>query len=207
MIFVRSAILIFFVCSIYACRPGIDPAVRTSESESDTTFQNIPSGDRRTFNLTDSQYSYQLICGQNSGDRSAASLILLIRTDRSHPLGKKDELIYNIEGQIYKPLLTDLDHNSTSEVLLLSRSFGSGTERFLFMLDFSQQKALIRIPFLRKRDQAMYRGDDSFRFISDTIFRTFPRFRPQDARCCPSGGTDSFRYYYRNGRLREKGRE
>ena len=107
------------------------------------------------------------------------------------------------DGGIVDCWLTDLDLDHLSEVVLATRSAGSGSYGTLIIHELGDDGRFrqIRFPELPKKLSTGYMGHDSFTVEDDRIVRTFPIYQRGDPNAAPSGGVREVEYIMKNDGL------
>lgn len=129
---------------------------------------------------------YSMRCMQ--GDDPAASIgsyIVTISTD-GHAI---TEVTGERDGMIQDCWMTNIDADESAEVLLFSRSAGSGGYAQLYAYKFAgDQLQPMELPDPDPNLMEGYQGRDSYEFTDGKLFRKFPIYLQDDSNCCPGGG-------------------
>ena len=100
-----------------------------------------------------------------------------------------------IDGEISKVHIADLNNDGKKEVYLFNTGSGSGSYGTVIGWQVSgKQLDTISIDEEATVSDPMYMGHDSFYSQTPYIIRNYPAYRESDANCCPSGGEKTVRY-------------
>ena len=85
--------------------------------------------------------------------------------------------------------MTNIDADESAEVLLFTRSAGSGGYAQLYVYEFSGDELYpAEIPEPDADLMEGYQGRDSYEVTDGRLFRKFPIYLEDDSNCCPGGG-------------------
>jgi hypothetical protein len=103
------------------------------------------------------------------------------------------------DGSIQDCWMTNIDADESAEVLLFTRSAGSGGYAQLYVYEFSGDELLpAEIPDPDASLMEGYQGRDSYELIEGRLFRKYPIYLQGDANCCPGGGETVIEFDSRN---------
>lgn len=106
-------------------------------------------------------------------------------------------------GRVTDSWCADLDADGTPEVVVITRSSGSGSYGEAWVVKFTHRGLLItQLDEMPAPHGQGYQGHDEFlRGGERRIVRTFPIYRDGDANASPSGGTRMIVYAFRDNKL------
>ena len=119
---------------------------------------------------------------------------------------QKAEQVGELDGRIVDSWLSDLDKDDLFEIIFWTSSFGTGHYGSLLLFEWNGRGLdEHQLPESKKLDQLGYEGHDGFRLDGQTIVRTFPTYKSDDANCCPTGGEARAVYRFEANELVLKG--
>lgn len=129
--------------------------------------------------------SYTMRCMEGDDTaRSMGSYIVRISSNGS-PV---TEVTGDRDGTIQDCWMTNIDADEDAEVLLFSKSAGSGGYAQLYAYRFDgEELQRIELPPPDSDLMGGYQGRDSYELIDGTLFRRFPIYQEDDPNCCPEG--------------------
>lgn len=132
--------------------------------------------------------SYTMRCMEGNDDsaRSIGSYIVRISTN-GRPV---TEVTGVRDGTIQDCWMANVDADEGAEVLLFSKSAGSGGYANLHVYKFDGTELQpIELPAPGPDTMSGFQGRDSYELSEGTLFRKFPVYSEADANCCPEGGS------------------
>ena len=140
-------------------------------------------------------YSIQVGCYSPDGSMSLTSCRVRISQKKKVLETKTSE----VDGQVTGSAVDDLDRDGNFEVLVFSRSAGSGSYGEAKALEWEGGKLRERpLPSLTGQQAKGYMGHDSFEAKDGALVREFPVYRESDPNASPSGGTRRITYRLKN---------
>jgi hypothetical protein len=110
-------------------------------------------------------------------------------------------IVREIDGQITRAEVADLNADGSPELYVYVRSVGSGSYGTLVAYSANQRKSLSEIVLPPITDDARaaqgYMGHDDFAVVERTLVRRFPVYRDGDSNAAPSGGVRQLQYKLR----------
>ena len=107
-------------------------------------------------------------------------------------------IVREIDGQITRAEVVDLNADGSPEVYVYIRSAGSGSYGTLLAYSANQRKSLSEIYLPPVTDDAKaaqgYRGHDDFAVVERRLVRRFPLYKDGDTNAAPSGGVRQLHY-------------
>ena len=98
--------------------------------------------------------------------------------------------------------VTDYDKDNNPEIILISRSHGSGASGKIYMYEFQNGNILVvKFPEVPAELNKFRQGHDTFEINSQNIIHRFPAYLPEDANCCATGGECVIKYNYTNDKI------
>ena len=122
------------------------------------------------------------------GDDSAASIGSYVVTISMN--GKAITEVTGVrDGTIQDCWMTNIDADESAEVLLFTRSAGSGGYAQLYAYKFADDELyLLELPDPDANLMEGYQGRDSYELTDGKLIRKFPIYLEDDPNCCPGGG-------------------
>ena len=163
---------------------GIDLEMNTSWSAASSgSVESEPNAGEY---IEEAYGTYSMRCMQ--GDDSAASIGSYVVT-----ISENDRAITEVtgdrDGMIQDCWMANIDADESAEVLLFSRSAGSGGYAQLYGYKFAgDQLRPMELPDPDPILMEGYQGRDSYELMDGKLFRRFPIYRQSDPNCCPGGG-------------------
>jgi hypothetical protein len=112
-------------------------------------------------------------------------------------------IVREIEGQITRAEVADLNADGSPELYVYVRSAGSGSHGTLVAYSANRRKSLSEIFLPPVADNAKaaqgYMGHDDFAVVEGTLVRRFPVYRTGDTNAAPSGGVRQMQYKLKPG--------
>lgn len=112
-------------------------------------------------------------------------------------------IVREIDGQITRAEVADLNADGSPELYVYIRSAGSGSYGTLVAYSANQRKSLSEITLPPVSDNAKaaqgYMGHDDFAVVEGTLVRRFPVYRAGDPNAAPSGGVRQLQYKLKPG--------
>ena len=123
-----------------------------------------------------------------SGDDAAASIGTYVVTVLEN--GRVvAELTGARDGVIQDCWMTNIDADASAEVLVFTRSAGSGGYAHLYVYELAgNELSPANIPDPDASLMGGYQGRDTYEIMDGRLLRTFPVYLEGDANCCPGGG-------------------
>jgi hypothetical protein len=107
-------------------------------------------------------------------------------------------IVREIDGQITRAEVADLNADGSPEIYVYIRSAGSGSYGTLVAFSANRRKSLSEIFLPPVSDDAQaargYMGHDDFAVVENTLVRRFPVYRDGDSNAAPSGGVRQLQY-------------
>ena len=130
--------------------------------------------------------SYSMRCVQ--GDDSAASIGSYVVTISTN--GRAITEVTGVrDGMIQDCWMTNIDADEGAEVLLFTRSAGSGGYAQLYGYELAGDELHpLELPDPDADLMEGYQGRDSYELTDGKLFRKFPIYLEDDPNCCPGGG-------------------
>lgn len=108
-----------------------------------------------------------------------------------------------IDGQVVGAEIEDLNADGFPEILIYTRSAGSGSYGNLIGYSVNNGKSMSRISFPELSDNKEasigYSGHDEFAITNHVLVRKFPIYKDADANNSPTGGMRQIQYKLKNG--------
>lgn len=105
----------------------------------------------------------------------------------------------DLDGNITRCWLTDLDQDSLPELIVESESAGSGSYGNIFIFEpHHHQLAQYSLPPISGKQAASYGGHDHYRLEGNSLERKYVSYHPEDDNAKPSGDTIVIRYILKN---------
>ena len=139
------------------------------------SFNKLLKGDKISFEL----YS------ENKG--SLNDLCIEIKGVKSKPL----KITFEIDGVISDAEIGNIDNDGLEELLVYSRSAGSGGYGYILALSVNSNNKIVQINFpedLNDKIKEGYMGHDLFRLKGKSLVRKFPIYTDGDSNAYPTGG-------------------
>jgi len=145
--------------------------------------------------------NYTMRCRE--GDDSARSIgtfvVGIYVADGSSADPKTDSLITEIlgerDGEIQDCWMANIDADENAEVLIFSKSAGSGGYAQLQIYQFDgTDLQTAELPEVDASLMDGYQGRDWYELSGGKLLRHFPLYREEDANCCPEGGNRVIEY-------------
>jgi hypothetical protein len=130
--------------------------------------------------------SYTMRCMEGTGDsaRSIGSYIVRISAN-GRPI---TEVTGVRDGTLQDCWMRNIDADDDAEVLLFSKSVGSGGYANLYVYKFDgNQLQLIELPAPDPGLMGGFRGRDWYEVSDGALIRRFPVYEEDDPNCCPEG--------------------
>ena len=112
-------------------------------------------------------------------------------------------IVREIDGQVTRAEVADLNADGSPELYVYVRSAGSGSHGSLVAFSANHRKSLseIVLPAMADTPAAArgYLGHDDFAVVEQTLVRRFPVYRDGDPNSAPSGGVRQLQYKLRQG--------
>ena len=137
------------------------------------------------------------ISSANSGSLNELKIVPSGLTISNEPI------VREIDGQITRAEVADLNADGSPEVYVYIRSAGSGSYGTLVAYSANKRKSLSDIYLPPVSDDARaaqgYMGHDDFAVVEGTLVRRFPIYKATDTNAAPSGGVRQMQYKLRPG--------
>lgn len=112
-------------------------------------------------------------------------------------------LVNEINGQVHKVEIEDLNADGFPELLVYTVSTGSGSygEVIAYSVNNGKSVSFISFPDLDENEKAFegYMGHDEFVIVNKKLTRKFPIYKSDDINSKPTGGTRLIQYKLVNG--------
>lgn len=112
-----------------------------------------------------------------------------------------DPLTVEIEGELTKTIVEDLNGDNIPEVFLIATGAGSGSYGAVKAFSTNGGKSLTDIVIAEPNPSDMdgYMGHDEFEVVEGTFIRRFPVYKTGDSNANPTGGWRQFQYKLQPG--------
>lgn len=112
-----------------------------------------------------------------------------------------DPVTVEIEGELTKTILEDLNGDNIPELFLIATGAGSGSYGEVKVFSTNGGKSLtdIVIDEPKIEDMKGYMGHDEFEVVEGTFIRRFPVYKPEDSNAKPTGGWRQIQYKLQPG--------
>ena len=128
------------------------------------------------------------------GNVNMPDLIILLSNDKD----LKRTHIVRLAGKLAQHWVKDLNRDGNPELILFSVASNSNSYGDLKILEFDEKLGMkiFQLKYIELTEHEGYMGHDNFIIHGDTIKRTFPKFLPNDSKCCPTGGDEAIDYLW-----------
>jgi hypothetical protein len=113
------------------------------------------------------------------------------------------DIALEIDGQVIDAEIEDLNSDGFPEILIYTRSAGSGSYGNVIGYSVNNGKSISQIyfPELSENKEASigYMGHDEFAIIETSLARRFPVYKDGDTNSNPTGGTRQIQYKMKDG--------
>lgn len=137
--------------------------------------------------IEESLGSYTMRCREgNDSARSTGTFVVSISTN-----GRPITEVRGVrDGTIENCWMADIDNDEKAEVLIFTKSAGSGgfADLHVYKFDGTDLQA-VELPDPEPALMDGYQGRDWYELTNDKLLHTFPLYLKEDANCCPGGGT------------------
>lgn len=112
-----------------------------------------------------------------------------------------DPVTVDIEGELTKTSMEDLNGDNIPELFLIATGAGSGSYGTVKAFSTNGGKVLtdIVIDEPKAEDMKGYMGHDEFEVVEGTFIRRFPVYKPGDSNAKPTGGWRQIQYKLKSG--------
>lgn len=112
-----------------------------------------------------------------------------------------DPVTVEIEGELTKTILEDLNGDNIPELFLFATGAGSGSHGDVKAFSTNGGKSLTDIVIAEPKAEDMngYMGHDEFQVMEGTFVRRFPVYKPGDTNAKPTGGWRQIQYKLQPG--------
>lgn len=115
---------------------------------------------------------------------------------------------YTIDGQIVDAEVEDLNSDGSSELLIYTQSFGSGSYGNVLAFSVNNQKSMSMVYFPPVAENPAlnkgYMGHDQFRVLENALVQRFPIYNEGDSNASPTGGIRQITYKLVEGEAMRK---
>jgi len=109
-----------------------------------------------------------------------------------------DVIKQEIDGSVTGAEIADINADGSPEIYVYVNSAGSGSYGSLVAYSANNKKSLSEIYLAPleddKKNSVGYMGHDKFSIAKNSLIRSFPVYKKDDANCCPKGGTRQLKY-------------
>ena len=121
---------------------------------------------------------------------------------------KNQNVVHKVEGEVVNAEIEDLNSDGFPEVLVYTKSAGSGSYGGVIGYSVNNGKSMSQIYFPdlfdNKEASKGYMGHDKFVIVETTLVRKFPIYREKDSNSNPTGGTRQVQYKLKDGEASRK---
>lgn len=112
-----------------------------------------------------------------------------------------DPVSVEIESELTKTILEDLNGDNIPELFIIATGAGSGSYGEVKAFSTNGGKVLtdIVIDEPKAEDMKGYMGHDEFEVMEGTFIRRFPVYKPDDSNAKPTGGWRQIQYKLKSG--------
>ena len=186
-----------------ACNNQANEQAMETESKIDSTTQEataLPGKEPVPSNLELKNISFDI---QTKGNGSIKKLNV-----QSHGLENDQKFEMDLEGELTDSLVTDLNADEFPELVLFTRSAGSGSYGNVIAFSVNNGKSMSRVYFPPVSENPKlkegYMGHDRF-FIQDSkLMQEFPIYKKTDPNSDPTGGVRRIEYKLVDGEASRK---
>lgn len=183
------------------CGVTVDVDLELELAQADVSPQRVESelGPGKYIERSFGNYTMRCREGDDSARSIGTFIVGIYASEGAGTEPKADRLITEItgdrDGEIQNCWMTNIDSDENLEVLIFSRSAGSGAYAQLQVYKFDGSalyKAELPEPDASLMDG--YQGRDWYELSDGKLLRNFPLYREADANCCPDGGDRVIEY-------------
>ena len=131
---------------------------------------------------------YTIKVNEKGGETNSLLRVAIITVEKENNL---IEAKIHLKGdKIENSTLKDYDNDNNPEIIIVTRSSGSGAYANLHFYEF-QNNSLVHFDFpqISQSLKIFHAGHESFVLSTDSITLKFPAYLSDDANCCPTGGS------------------
>ena len=114
-----------------------------------------------------------------------------------------DKFTMEIDGQVSKAEIADLNGDGFPELLIYTTSAGSGSYGNIIAFSPNNGKSLSTVPFFsiaeNPKANSGYMGHDEFTIVNNNLVQTFPIYKKENNNSNPTGGTRQIIYKLKDG--------